>query len=106
MTSCHRYNHRRHRKVHRQQAITSSFDDAQSPIRASRIQIECLGDRQRNPEFLAATDATDTIIVAPAKVHHQQAITSSVDDGTRIPKSAQVAFKLNASETVSGTPNF
>jgi hypothetical protein len=44
-------------------------------------------------------NGTDTIIVATAKVHRQQAITSSFDDDTRIPKSARVAFRLNASET-------
>jgi hypothetical protein len=43
----------------------------------------------------------DTIIVATAKVHRQQAITSSFDDDTRVPKSARVAFKLNALETVT-----
>jgi anionic cell wall polymer biosynthesis LytR-Cps2A-Psr (LCP) family protein len=58
------------------------------------------------PEFLTATDATDTIIVATVKVHRQQVITSSFDDDTRIPKFARVAFKLNASLTVTGTPNF
>jgi hypothetical protein len=46
------------------------------------------------------------IILATNKVHRQQAITASFDDDTRIPKSARVAFKLNASETVAGTAKF
>jgi anionic cell wall polymer biosynthesis LytR-Cps2A-Psr (LCP) family protein len=48
----------------------------------------------------------DTIIVATAKVHRQQAIASSFDNDTRIPKSARDAFKLNASETITGTTKF
>jgi hypothetical protein len=43
------------------------------------------------------------IILATSKVHHQQVITASFDDDTRIPRSARVAFKLNASQSVAGT---
>jgi anionic cell wall polymer biosynthesis LytR-Cps2A-Psr (LCP) family protein len=79
-------------KVHRQQAITSSFDDDTRIPKSARI--------------LVANNATDAIIVATVKVHRQQAIASSFDDDTRIHKSTRVAFKLNASETVTGTSNF
>jgi hypothetical protein len=48
----------------------------------------------------------DTIIVGIAKVHLQQAIASSFDNDTRIPRSSRDAFKLNASETITGTTNF
>jgi hypothetical protein len=46
------------------------------------------------------------IILATSKVHHQQVITASFDDDTQIPRSAQVAFKLNASQSVPGTAKF
>jgi hypothetical protein len=62
-------------------------------------------DSHSNHEFLAANNATNATIVATTKLHRQQAFTSSFNDDTCIPKSARVAFKLNASETVTGTPN-
>jgi hypothetical protein len=46
------------------------------------------------------------IILATSKVHHQQVITASFNDDTRIPRSARVAFKLNASQSVAGTAKF
>jgi uncharacterized protein with HEPN domain len=39
-------------------------------------------------------------------VHHQQVVTASFDDDTQIPRSARVAFKLNASQSVAGTAKF
>jgi hypothetical protein len=82
----YRYNHRRHR----QSSSPTSHHfvvrrrHSHSQIRAIRIQIECLGDRHQNPEFIAATDATDTIIIATVKVHRQQAITSSTHSHSQI----------------------